>query len=56
MASAEILLIPGRCTRDRTVVFPIKAHAGWLNRGVRLSTSMCDDGSGQLAVSTFRRA
>jgi|1186.fasta_scaffold1227848_1 hypothetical protein len=56
LASAEILLIPGRCSRDRSVVFPVMPRAGWRNSGVRLGGSLCQDGSGQISVSTFRPA
>lgn len=56
LASAEILLNPGQCSRDRNVVFDLTARVGWRNRSVRVAGSMCDDGSGQIAVATFRRA
>jgi hypothetical protein len=56
LASAEILLNPGRCNRDRIVVFDLAARAGWSTRSVRVAGLMCDDGSGQIAVATFRRA
>jgi hypothetical protein len=56
LASAEILLDPGRCSRDRNVVFELAARAGWSKRGVPVAGLMCEDGSGQIAVATFRRA
>lgn len=56
LASAEILLDPGQCNRDRSVVFDLTARAGWWTRSVRVAGLMCDDGSGQIAVATFRRA
>jgi hypothetical protein len=53
-ASAAILLNPGRCDRGRSIVFALTAHAGWKNGSAAVRGSMCNDGSGQIDVSTFR--
>jgi hypothetical protein len=55
-ASAEILLNPGTCSRDRSAVFDLAARAGWGSKSVRVAGAMCNDGSGQIAVATFRPA
>jgi hypothetical protein len=56
LASAEILLNPGRCDRGRSVTFALLANAGWQKRSVRIEGDICNDGSGEIAVATFRPA
>jgi len=56
LASAEILLNPGQCSRGRSVVFDLTTRAGWWKKSVRLAGFMCNDGSGEIEVATFRRA
>lgn len=56
LASAEIHLNPGQCDRGRNVTFAVQARAGWQKRSVRVGGHMCNDGSGEIAVSTFRPA
>lgn len=50
---AIILIVPGSCDRDRSVVFGLRARAGWLHRGIAISGVLCKNGSGQVAVGSF---
>jgi hypothetical protein len=53
-ARAFILIIPGSCDRGAKVSFVLQARAGWGRRGVTFSGRVCDNGSGQVAVGSFR--
>jgi hypothetical protein len=54
-ARAVILIDPGSCGRGRTVTFGLLARAGWRTRSVTINGSICDDGSGRVAVGSFGR-
>jgi len=53
-ARAFILIIPGSCDRGVNVSFLLQARAGWRSRGVAIRGIVCDNGSGQVAVGSFK--
>jgi hypothetical protein len=54
-AVAQVFIAPGSCSRARSVVFALRARAGWGKRSVPISNAVCDDGTGTIWVGSFRR-
>jgi hypothetical protein len=54
-AVAQVIISPGSCSQARSVVFPLRAHAGWAERSVPISNSVCKNGSGEIWVGSFKR-
>lgn len=54
-AVAQIFIAPGTCSQARSVVFPLRARAGWAEKSVPIGNLVCDHGTGAIWVGSFRR-
>jgi len=52
---AQVFIAPGSCDRGVGTTFPVRARAGWAQRGVAVSNGVCKDGTGEIFVGAFRR-
>jgi hypothetical protein len=52
---AQVFISPGSCSRGRSVVFALRARAGWAGHSVPISNSACKNGSGRIWVGSFQR-
>lgn len=55
-AVADIVITPGSCDLARSEVFALRARAGWARHGVTVSNLICDNGTGEVWVGSFRLA
>ncbi len=53
-AVAQVITSPGSCSRARSTVFTVRARAGWAERSVSISSSVCKNGSGDIWVGGFK--
>jgi hypothetical protein len=54
-AVTQIYLAPGGCDRGRSVVFALRARAGWGKASVPISNDACKDGSATIWVGSLQR-
>lgn len=54
-AQAFISIAPGSCDRGRSVSFGLRARAGWGGHSVTIRGLLCNNGSGQVGLGSFRR-
>jgi hypothetical protein len=52
---AQVFISPGSCSLARSVVFTLRARAGWAGRSVPISNVACRNGSGAIWVGAFQR-
>jgi hypothetical protein len=53
-AVAQIITSPGSCSQARSTLFTVQARAGWAERSVSISNSVCKNGSGEIWVGAFK--
>jgi hypothetical protein len=52
---AQVFIAPGSCSQARSVVFSLRARAGWAAGSVPISNFACKNGSGEIWVGSFQR-